>query len=110
MLKVEVALATAKVVPHTATMASHTVSKAEQYEIGDKVYFRFFTPSETGFALGRTRGIWTSAPKNLAKCPRMELNRLARLLEGKGLRLPQTLRYIKKKDLINLLEPLLAFE
>lgn len=86
-------------------MASHTVPKAEQYTVGVEDYFRFSLPNGSG---GRV--LWTSAPKNLRRCPRVELNRLTRLLEGKGLVLPQTLRHIKKADLITLIEPLLQFE
>jgi hypothetical protein len=85
-------------------MASHTVSKSEQYIIGAEDYFRFATPN------GGRRVLWTSAPKNLRKCPRVELNRLTRLLESKGLVLPMTLRYIKKAELLALIEPLLQFE
>ena len=86
-------------------MTSHTVSKSEQYIVGTEDYFRFSMPNGSG---GRI--LWTSAPKNLRRCPRVELNRLARLLESKGLVLPQTLRYIKKTELLALIEPLLQFE
>ena len=88
-------------------MASHTVSKSEQYIVGAENYFRFPSPN------GGRRVLWTSAPKNLRKCPRVELNRLTRLLEAKGLSIvssPQTLRYIKKAELLTLIEPLLQFE
>jgi hypothetical protein len=86
-------------------MASHTILKTEQYTVGTEDYFRFSMPNGAG---GRI--LWTSAPKNLRRCPRVELNRLTRLLESKGLVLPQTLRYIKKGDLIALIKPLLHFE
>ena len=85
-------------------MASHTVSKSEQYILGTEDYFRFPTPN------GGRRILWTSAPKNLRRCQRLELNRLTRLLESKGLVLPQTLRYIKKAELLALIEPLLQFD
>ena len=85
-------------------MASHTVSKSEQYILGTEDYFRFSMPN------GGRRILWTSAPKNLRRCQRLELNRLTRLLESKGLVLPQTLRYIKKAELLALIEPLLQFE
>lgn len=108
-LKIEVYHASLHTVPfkRTITMASHTVSKSEQYIVGTEDYFRFPSPPAPN---GNHRVLWTSAPKNLRKCPRVELNRLTRLLESKGLALPMTLRYIKKAELLALIEPLLQFE
>jgi hypothetical protein len=109
VLKFEAYLAPPHIVPlkQTIIMASHTVSKSEQYIVGTEDYFRFPSPPAPN---GNHRVLWTSAPKNLRKCPRVELNRLTRLLESKGLALPMTLRYIKKAELLALIEPLLQFE
>lgn len=84
-------------------MSLYTVPASDQFTADGKEYFKFPLPN------GGLRVLWTTAPKDLTKIPRMELNRLVRMFEEKGLVLPMTLRRIKKADVLALVTPLLSF-
>jgi hypothetical protein len=84
-------------------MSLYTVPASDQFTADGKEYFKF-PLSNVGW-----RVFWTTAPKDLKRCPRVELNRLVRMFEEKGLVLPMTLRRIKKADVLALITPLLAF-
>lgn len=85
-------------------MSSYCVPSEHQSIVDNKIYFKFPLPN------GGTRVIWTTAPKDLKKCPRVELNRLVRMFEKMGaLTLPTTLRHMKKADILALITPLLSF-
>lgn len=86
-------------------MASFRISKENQFVLDGKEYFRF------PLSNGSSRILWTTAPKNLRACPRMELNRLVRALEESHcVVLTATLRRLKKTEVLALVAPVLQFE
>jgi len=90
-------------------MSLYTVPLTDQFTEDGKEYFRFADITVSSLPGYRDRVIWTTVPKDLKRCPRVELNRLVRFFEKKGLVLPETLRRIKKADVLTLIVPLLAF-
>ena len=93
-------------------IAAFVVEKEDQFVVDGVDYFRFSMCNGKDQA-GRddpTQILVTNAPKDLKRCPRMELNRLVRMLEKKNIiRLPKALKYMKKEEILGMLEGRILF-